>query len=108
MSVKTTGFELKQFYNDPAFWPDGVWHEDEEVIVDGVIWSDDLNNIPDEALVKVSYGMVFNDTDDEPSFETYFKRWRKTQTTTTFTVTCENSLLEPLKNAIRAVGGKIN
>lgn len=33
MTVKTTGAEFKRFYNDTAFWPEGAWHEDEEIEV---------------------------------------------------------------------------
>ena len=36
MTTKTTGMDLKAFYSDPEFWPNGVWHEGEEIIVNGV------------------------------------------------------------------------
>lgn len=42
MSTNTTGAELKAFYADPSFWPEGAYHDDEEIVTDGVHKTSDI------------------------------------------------------------------
>ena len=114
MPTKTTGAEFKRFYNDDSFWPqdDGnTWHEDETITVNGVEQTDgvDTDTLPDDAVVTIADGIVFGPKWDgnEPSFETYFKRWRKQQSTVSFLVECDASKLDALKAAIKAAGGRV-
>ena len=111
MATKTTGAEFKRFYKDPAFWPDGVWHEDETVTVNGeeVGPNGELGKIADDAVVTVDGGIVLGPKwkENEPSFEGYFKSWRKQQTTKSFVVECDESKLEAVKAAIKAAGGRV-
>ena len=110
MSIKTTGAEFKRFYFDDAYWPDGTWHEDEDLDVDGAPIHEDLaiEDIPDTASVKVTGGVVMGLPDDSaPSVETHFKKWRKAQNTTLFVVECAKDKEESVHAAIRAAGGRI-
>lgn len=112
MSVKTTGAELKRFYFDDAYWPDGTWHEDEEIEVDGSPLSEDLGieNLPDDAVVKIAGGYVvglLGYENEGPSFENYFKKWRKAQNTVLFVVECNKKDVDVLKTTIRSFGGKV-
>jgi len=121
MATKTTGAEFKRFYTDANYWPpeanhssaqDNVWHEDATIVVNGKETGpcDDLMNIPDSAEVRLEGGIVLGSrwqNDDEPSFETYFKRWRKEQTTKSFVVECDESKLEAVMAAVKAAGGKV-
>ena len=110
MTVKTTGAEFKRFYFDDAYWPDGTWHEDEEIEVDGLPISEDLaiEDIPDTASMRIAGGMVMGLADgSEPSVESYFKKWRKAQNTTLFVVECAKDKEESVHAAIRAAGGRI-
>ena len=93
MTVKTTGAELKRFYFDEAFWSDGAWHTNEEIEVDGSPLSEDIGieDVPDGAVVKIAGGVVIGMPDwgdDGPSFEGYFKKWRRLQNTASFVVEC--------------------
>lgn len=111
MAVKTTGAEFKRFYDDKAFWPEGTWHEDEIMTVDGEEQDDgfDVDDLRNESVVRIEGGIVFGpqfDDQNEPSFEGYFKRWRKLQTTATFVVTCDIAKVEAVKSAVKAAGGK--
>lgn len=113
MTVKMTGSEFKAFYNDPAFWPEDVWHEDAELSVDGVDQPDGIDDekLSDTSVVKISEGVVFGpkwDGSDNPSLESYFKSWRKKQSSTFFTVECDKAVFEAVKAAIIAAGGKVN
>lgn len=56
--VKMMGCEWKRFYADAEFWPDGAWHENEEITVDGEEPGDDfdLSSVPETAILTVSVG----------------------------------------------------
>lgn len=110
MPTKTTGAEFKRFYDDKQFWPDNsdTYHEYEVVLVNGEDHGDKgYENIPDDAIVILIHGIVFNAQhgSEEPSFETYFKRWRKLQTTTSIVVECDISKRDAVVAAIQAAGG---
>lgn len=106
--IKTTGAEYKRFYNDPAAWPDDSWHEDETLIVNGDEWTLGVVDIPDDAVINLSGGVVFGlPNGTEASLEAYFKRWRKRQTTTTFLVECDMDKVDEVKAAVKAAGGKV-
>ncbi|HGK7311135.1 hypothetical protein [Aeromonas caviae] len=111
MTTKTTGLEFKRFMADKVLWPGDIWHEDAAISVDGVHMPDgvDVENLSDSAVVRIDGGAVFGPQwdENEPSLETYFKRWRKQQTTTVFVVECDSSKLEDVKAAIKAAGGRV-
>lgn len=114
MTAKTTGAEFKRFYNDDAIWPDhdgGTYHDDEILKVNGVIQENgvDTSAIPDDAVVEIEGGMVFGPKWDgnEPTFEAYFKSWRKKQSTMSFLVECDPDKFEAIKAAVKAAGGRI-
>jgi hypothetical protein len=114
MTVKTNGAELKRFYADPSYWSNGdgeTWHEEEIITVNGVTTEDvAIEEIADDAIIQLSGGVVFSnqwDVDHAMSFETYFKRWRKEQTTATIIVEIAKDRLDVLTAAIDSAGGKI-
>lgn len=114
MPVKTTGAEFKRFYNAPEFWPDAdgdVWHEDVVIRIDGVEHVDgiDVETLRDDARIEIEGGIVFGPMfkGNEPSLETYFKRWRKKQTTVVLLVECDAPKLNAVKAAIKAAGGRV-
>ena len=108
--VKVTGSEWKRFYADAEAWPDGAWHEDEDITVDGKTPGDDFDfsAVPDVAMLTVTGGVVYwKDTDEGPSLEAHFKRWRKRQTTTVLVVEVPHEAAEAVRAAIAAAGGKV-
>lgn len=113
MTTKTTGSEFKAFYSDPVFWPDGAWHEDQEITVDGTSepkdgW--DYTAIPDSSVVAISGGAVMDLPGREhscPSMEGHFRAWKKKQTMVSFLVECDKDQFETVKAAIKSAGGKV-
>ncbi len=104
--VKTNGVEFKKFYADDAFWGDNQWHEDEEVYVEGVLYQDDYDIIPNDSTVTMKNGLVTNgDGYDICSFSSYFRRWRKTQSHSTIIVTCPGDKVEMLTKIILTFEG---
>ena len=109
--VKVTGSEWNRFYADKAAWPEGAWHEDEEVTVDGEPPGDDFDfsEVPDSAMLTVAGGIVYLTSlaHEGPSLEAHFKRWRKKQTTTVIVVEAPHEAAEAVRAAIAAAGGKV-
>ena len=111
MPVKTNGEEFKKYYTDDSIWPDGTWHDDVLITVDGI--NDpgiDLCSIEDSAVVVISGGVFLTGTDADnnaPSLETHFKRWRKAQNVVFLTVEVPRELEEAVVAAITAAGGKV-
>lgn len=112
MPTKASGAEFKRFYTDNVYWPQdegNTYHEDQSILVNGAEYDGDFEDIADDALVSIDGGIVFGPQWDgnEPSFETYFKRWRKLQSTVSMMVEVDRSKEEALRAAIGAAGGKI-
>lgn len=111
MARKTSGKELKAFYADDSFWKEGVWHEDEEILVNGQSVEDlEIGGLKDTDEISITGGYVFGpdwERSNGPTFESFFRRWKKRQTTTTFVVQCDLSQADAIKAAIRAAGGRI-
>lgn len=114
MTVKTTGVEIKRFYSDKVFWPDDngdTYHDSEEIFVDGTSLhiEKSIFDIPDSAVVRIRGGIVFGPMWDsnEPSFEAYFKQWKKRQTTVTLVVECDVATKDAVVAAIKAAGGRV-
>ena len=113
MATKTTGAELKAFYADDAFWQDGAWHDDEEIVVNGVhrTSDQDINEIDDATQVVVANGVVLGlpgiNDDNAPSFENHFKKWRKLQSKVFIVVECPKDIVGAVTAAIVAAGGKV-
>lgn len=106
--IKTIGTEYKRFYDDDTAWPDGAWHDDELLLVNGDEWTQGVNEIPDNAIVNLSGGVVLGlPHGSEPSLELHFSRWRKRQTTTTILVECDLTKLDDVKAAVKAAGGRV-
>ena len=106
MTVKTTGAEFKRFYADSEFWPEGAWHEEDEILADGEE-PDILDEIPDNAVVSITGGVVLGIEDKEPSLESWFRAWRKKQTTASFVVECKVVDKAEIIAGIIAAGGKV-
>jgi hypothetical protein len=90
--MKTTGALWKEFYNDEAFW-EGYYHDDTLIFFDDVEVEEYEDLLPG-SVVRIESGYVYkNDGDSftshDLSLETFFKRWKKKQTTRTMVVTVD-------------------
>ena len=111
MTIKTNGAEWRRFYSDQAYWPEGAYHEDEEITIDGRIANGDTNleSVSDSAAMTVAGGAVFLKLgdDDGPSLELHFRRWRKAQSIVSISCEAPRDLADAVKAAIRAAGGTV-
>lgn len=119
MATKTSGAELKTFYNDDDYWlktpgstSDDIWHEDVVLMVNGVEQAEDFSitdDLKDEDQVTIVDGVIFSNLEgfNDRSFESFFKAWRKKQNTVYLSVTVPKDKLEAVRAAIKAAGGSI-
>lgn len=107
--VKTTGAEWNKFYNDPQIWGKEQWHDEVIITVDGVE-VEDYEALPDTAKVTIKGGYVVLSgdfpTEHSPSMETYFRNWKKAQTSIFIVVECPRENYEAVTTAIKSAGGK--
>ena len=109
MKVKTTGAEFKRFYADPKYWPDGVWHDDDVVVVNGVHDSEaDLAIMDDAASVMIESGYVISaDDSDLGELAAYFKKWQREQSHVSVLVEVGKADAGRLAEFVKQVGGKV-
>jgi len=115
MTIKCTGAEFSRFLTDTAFWRHGngdqhTWFDEAEFSVNGVEVEDvDLAQISKTDILTLAGGIVMGPVvgASEPSLETYFKRWKKAQSTTVLCVEMPNDKVDAIKAAIKAAGGKV-
>lgn len=108
--VKCLGAEWNRFYNDKEWWPENTFHDDAYITINGMdeAEDDDLSKIPDDASVSVTGGAVYHGeySEDAKSLESYFKAWRKKQSTVTMIVEAPREKEDAVREAIKAAGGK--
>lgn len=110
MATKTTGLEFKRFYADKSIWTDGLWHEEQTAVVNGVEVNEDFcfENLADTDELVISDGVVLSkDNGELCSLESFFKKWRRAQNTETLIVTVDKSKRDAVVAAIKAAGGKV-
>ncbi|WOF81592.1 hypothetical protein P5704_027220 (plasmid) [Pseudomonas sp. FeN3W] len=106
-------------YNDDAFWNksgdnkgEDIWHEELLLEVNGVEQSEDFSiseDLKDEDQVKIVDGLVMSNGKEfaERSFESFFKAWRKQQSTVYLAVSVPRDKQEAVRAAILAAGGSV-
>lgn len=114
MTAKTTGAEFKRFYGDNEWWPEGVYHDDELILVNGEAIEDldALERIPDEAEVRIESGSVMREPregrvmgEEVMGLDTYFHRWRRAQSKRVVVLEVPIEDVERLKAMVKAERG---
>lgn len=117
MATKTTGAELKAFYDDKDFWPESIpnvsiWFEEVTLKVNGLerdqafSIADDLQ-VGDEVTILTGCVLSEGERHVDISFEAYFKKWRKLQNNVHLSVSVPKDKLDAVKAAIKAAGGSV-
>lgn len=113
MATKTTGADLKRFWNDKASWPEGMYWDDGAILVNGSDSDNiDLSTVDNEAEISIHDGIVLHESDTDwnktaPTLEAHFLNWQKKQTTRILLVEVPIERLEAVKTAMTAAGGQI-
>lgn len=108
MSIKTTGRELKAFWNDDSVWPGESHVDGVSLTVNGKDHgSEAVDVLADDDHVVLNDGYFCDENDEGESLLTVFRRWRKKQTVRTTLVEYPEGKLEEVKAALKAVGAKV-
>jgi hypothetical protein len=111
--MKLSGVEFKRYYQDPEFWPEGLWHDDEEITVDGVAPEPgaDLLAIPDTCVIDVKGGVLLLEKGESRfagiAMDSHMRAWQRKQTVRNLLVEVDESKLEAVVAAIKAAGGRV-
>lgn len=105
IKMKVQGALWKKFYNDEEYWKD-YFHDDTLVMFDGVE-QEDYESPANDAVVKVESGYVYTtDSYNNPiDLVTFFRRWKKIQSTTVIVVTVEKDSEKSIRQQIRQLDG---
>lgn len=108
--MKCSGAEFKRFYADTDAWPEGRYHDDTDIAVDGVLddGSVDLLTIPDTAVVTFTCGYVMDPGKEEDvgSFVNHFKKWHRVQSHQFLAVEVPKDKLGAVKDWLKSQGCK--
>ena len=105
--MKTTGAEFSKFYSDPVMWPKGNYHDDDDITVNGKD-NAELDSVSDNAVVEFTCGVVFNGNNEElNSFPSYFKKWKKAQTTDFLTIEVPKTATATVTAWLKGQGCKV-
>lgn len=104
--MKVEGALWKLFYNDEDYWKE-YFHDDTLILFDGVEVEEYDNPNPD-TVVKVESGYVYRGAyEDQISLVTFFRRWKKIQTTTVIVVTVDKDYAESVRDEIDRLDGVV-
>lgn len=111
MTVKILGVEFKRYYEDSQAWPDGWWHEDEEITINGFDGDGDvdLSAVKDSDVITLKGGAIYKGGYDfeGSSMESHFKQWRKKQTTAVIVVEVPVEMVDTFRETVAKAGGKV-
>lgn len=108
--IRITGEEWKRFCADENYWPEGAWHEDEEIAVNGEeveVGIGDLPEFTDDDIILIRGGTVFCDKVEPKSLEGNIRKWKKEQNYTMLLVWCPKKNVEAVTEAVKSAGGKV-
>lgn len=108
MTVKMMGAEFKRFYADPSVWGEATFHEDYEILVDGVnsIQADiDLSTVSDVALVEIKSGEIVEGLPGVPcDLLAAVVWWRSRQVSVQYVVTVSKDRMAAFESALSEIG----
>ncbi|MDY0362672.1 MAG: hypothetical protein RBR08_14570 [Desulforegulaceae bacterium] len=109
MGAKISGYEFKKFYEDPIAWPDGCWHEEAVLKINGEKMDLNIDFIKDTDEIEFIEGVVYTEDDvvSIGTLEESFLKWRNAQDTVFVLVQVDKNLLDSVSAAIRNAGGTI-
>ena len=115
--MKCTGQEFKAFENDATYWHPGnaeresTYMDDVVLEINGEEVEDfDAQQFKDTDIIKIVAGGVLYCTKgpEDQALDSYFRRWKKEQTSMTFIVECDKSKYDDVVAAIKAAGGRVS
>jgi len=113
MTERTNGAEFKAYYNDKNAWPEGWWHEEAIITIDGTDYNGmvdvHLDAVDDNSILTITDGCIYQDElNPLPiSMETHFARWRKDQTVERVVVEVDKARKDEFLSSIKQFDAKV-
>lgn len=110
-TVKTTGAIWNVFYADKAAWPEGAYHDDTLLAINGKEDPDgELEKLPLDATVEIRCGFVMFPDGSGADLGEHFAKWQAKQLCSgvalgSFRVAMDR--LQEVRQAIFAAGGEL-
>lgn len=102
------GKDFKAFMNDPSYWPNGSYCDDESLILNGTLHGEngkalfDHNEIGDATSVVINSGDFYCAGRRQHSLQEHYDSWDRVNRDVTFEVTVGRHDVEKVKMAIHA------
>ena len=76
-NVVTTGVLWKLFYTDKDSWPDGAYHDDTRLKINGEDQDPDIEyeDVADDAAIEILCGYVMLPDGSDRDLQKHFKKW---------------------------------
>lgn len=111
MTVSMTGQQWKAFYADEAYWPEGRYHDDEIILLNGTPGRAPVEahlDIKDTDQITVAYGDVMSKGNVYfADLVEYAKEWLDKVTKTQILVQCPDDKVSAVVQAILDAGGEV-
>ena len=103
--MKTTGATWKAYMES---WPHGQWFDDSDETINGISGDIFDGEIPDDAVVEFSCGVVLTERNKEVGgLVSHFRAWLRAQTRVHVLCDVPRNKLGEFKALIAAVGAKV-
>lgn len=110
-AVMTTGVIWNLFYADPAAWPEGAYHDDTLLAINGKEAPDgELENLAADAVIEIRSGYVMLPDGSDASLSEHFRKWdaaRLGQGVVVGSFRVGKDKLEAVRAAILEAGGEL-
>lgn len=110
-TVKTTGAVWNLFYADKTAWPEGSYHDDTLLAINGKEDPDgELEKLPLDATVEIRCGYVRFPDDSDADLGEHFTKWQADQLGQGVAIGAfrvSKDKLEAVRQAILAAGGEL-
>ncbi len=113
VGVTMSGAEFRAFYNDGAVWPEGAYHDDAIVRVDGKVFigdeaknGGDASSLSPACVVHIDQGWIFNPQSGETEdLCDVASKWLTAQKNDHFVVSLPKGQREALAALVATLGG---
>lgn len=110
-TVTTTGAVWNSFYSDKAAWPEGVYHDDTLLAINGKEDPDGvLETLPLDAFVEIRCGYVIFPDGSDADLGEHFTKWQIEQSglgVTLGSFRVPKDKFDAVRQAIVAAGGEL-
>lgn len=111
MTIKISGIDFKNFYNDKDFWPEDTYIDDINITINGKRLPDNKevgDAVQDSDIITIVSGYIVDHPDGyDGSLLSYYKKWKKLQEKAYIVIEVEKDLLKNTIENLKYLNYKI-